>query len=160
PTGGVIADLGCGPGHVSRYLKDRGASVVGVDLSPKMVEKARALNPDIEFHRGNIFDLRPWKESWTGIVAFYSIVNSDRKDLPRAFAEMYRSLQSGGRLLLSFHIGDETLHLDEWWDQKVNVNFFFFPIGEIARLLKEAGFELEGAAERNPYREVEHPSRR
>ena len=29
---GLVADVGCGPGHVARYLHDRGVSIVGIDL--------------------------------------------------------------------------------------------------------------------------------
>jgi trans-aconitate methyltransferase len=38
---GPVCDLGCGPGHVARYLHSRGAVVSGIDLSPEMVERAR-----------------------------------------------------------------------------------------------------------------------
>jgi hypothetical protein len=63
-------------------------------------------------------------------------------------------------LLVAFHIGDETVHLDEWWGHKVNVDFFFFRSDEIARHLRKAGFEIEELIERDPYAEVEHQSRR
>jgi len=39
---GPVCDLGCGPGHVGRYLAERGVEVIGVDLSPGMVALARA----------------------------------------------------------------------------------------------------------------------
>ena len=42
---GVVGDLGCGPGHVSRYLWERGVEVCGIDLSSELVERARRLNP-------------------------------------------------------------------------------------------------------------------
>ena len=38
---GPACDLGCGPGHMARYLQDHGVAVCGVDLSPAMVERAR-----------------------------------------------------------------------------------------------------------------------
>src|ERR1700678_631851 len=50
---GPVCDLGCGPGHVARYLHDCGVQVMGLDLSPVMVEQARRLNPHIEFWKGN-----------------------------------------------------------------------------------------------------------
>src|SRR5205807_2575017 len=53
---GLVCDLGCGPGHVARYLRDGGADVFGIDLSPAMVEKAR-LNPQIPFREGNMLAL-------------------------------------------------------------------------------------------------------
>jgi trans-aconitate methyltransferase len=44
---GPACDMGCGPGHVARYLQGRGLQVVGVDLSPAMVSNAQRLNPGI-----------------------------------------------------------------------------------------------------------------
>src|SRR6185312_10301611 len=35
--GGTLADVGCGPGHVSRFLAGRHPDVVGIDLSPAMI---------------------------------------------------------------------------------------------------------------------------
>jgi hypothetical protein len=63
-------------------------------------------------------------------------------------------------LLLTFHIGDEIKHLEEWWGHKVCVDFLFFRSDEMARYLKSAGFEIEEIIERDPYPDVEHQSRR
>jgi trans-aconitate methyltransferase len=51
---GRVADIGCGPGHIARYLHERGVRICGVDLSTQMVECAKTLNPNIEFYRGNM----------------------------------------------------------------------------------------------------------
>ena len=48
---GLVCDLGCGPGHVARYLHNLEINVLGIDLSEGMIEQARKLNPDIEFLR-------------------------------------------------------------------------------------------------------------
>src|SRR5919106_243783 len=37
---GPACDMGCGPGHVARYLHERGVRVCGVDLSAAMVKRA------------------------------------------------------------------------------------------------------------------------
>src|SRR6478752_6855340 len=50
---GPICDLGCGPGQVARYLRDHGAEALGVDLSPGMIDQARALHPGIPFVAGD-----------------------------------------------------------------------------------------------------------
>lgn len=42
------------PGPVARYLRNIGASVFGLDLSPRMLEQARQLNPDIRFLEGDM----------------------------------------------------------------------------------------------------------
>jgi ubiquinone/menaquinone biosynthesis C-methylase UbiE len=113
---GQICDLGCGPGHIARFLHNAGADVFGLDLSPGMLEEARRLNPEIAFRQGNMLALEFPDNSLAGIVAFYAIVNLPRVGLPQAFREMARALMPGGLLLLSHHIGEETVHRDEWWD--------------------------------------------
>jgi trans-aconitate methyltransferase len=47
---GPVCDMGCGPGHVARYLHEQGVNVCGVDLSPAMIDRARQLTPEIDFH--------------------------------------------------------------------------------------------------------------
>ena len=157
---GAVCDLGCGPGHVARYLKERGIDVVGYDLSPKMVEAARRLNPEINFHQADMTALDHAEESWAGVVAFYSLIHIPPAEIAGTLRGFRRILQRRGLLLLAFHIGDETIHLDDWWEQKVNIDFFFFQPAQMARDLQAAGFEIEEIIEREPYPEVEHQSRR
>src|SRR6185295_6563231 len=54
---GPACDLGCGPGHVARYLKDNDIEIFGVDLSDGMVQQARTMNPNIEFRQGDMMAL-------------------------------------------------------------------------------------------------------
>lgn len=157
---GPACDLGCGPGHVARYLGERGVRVIGVDLSPAMVGYARELNPGIEFSRGDMRSLEIEDETLGGIAAFYSIIHIPRPEVVAALVEMRRVLSPGGLLLLAFHIGDDVLHLDDWWGRRVSVDFLFFRPEEMAGFLRAAGFEVEEVVERDPYPDVEHPSRR
>ncbi len=157
---GLVADIGCGPGHVTRYLYERGVNVLGIDLSPHMVEQARRYNPGIEFRQGNMMSLDVADESWAGIVAFYSIIHIPREKVISALQEFRRVLRPNGLLLLSFHQGEETVHLDEWWGKKVSIDFEFFQISEMEAYLNAAGFILEDSIERPPYEEVEVQTRR
>jgi SAM-dependent methyltransferase len=54
PRGAAVLDLGCGIGITSELLARRAGSVVGVDLSPKLIEYARATVPGAEFHVGDL----------------------------------------------------------------------------------------------------------
>jgi ubiquinone/menaquinone biosynthesis C-methylase UbiE len=158
---GEVCDLGCGPGHIARYLRDAGATVFGVDLSPQMIGQARRLNPDISFREGDMAALDVPDSTLAGIVAFYSIVNLPKESLPTVFGEMERVLQPGGALLLSFHIGDEIMHPDTLLGQPVSLDFFFFQPLSIREYLEDAGLEVEEIIEREPYApEVEYQSRR
>jgi ubiquinone/menaquinone biosynthesis C-methylase UbiE len=162
---GQVCDLGCGPGHIARFLHNAGPDanldVFGLDLSPRMIEEARRLNPQITFRQGDMLALDLPDNSLAGIIAFYAIVNIPRTAVPTAFREMARALKSGGLLLLSHHIGEDTLHRDVWWDRPVNLDFHFFQPQSIQRDLEAAGLAVEEVIERAPYApEVEHQSRR
>ncbi len=158
---GEVCDMGCGPGHVARYLRRRGASVFGLDLSPRMVEQARTLNPEIQFQVGDMTALEFADNQLAGIAAFYAIVNIPRESLPIVFGQMRRVLQPGGILLLAFHIGDEIVRPEELWGQPVTMDWFYFRTSEITRLLEAARFAIDEVVEREPYDpDVEHQSRR
>lgn len=158
---GDVCDMGCGPGHVARYLRDKGATVFGLDLSPGMLEQARQLNPDIQFREGNMIALDLKDGSLAAITAFYAIVNLPKWSLPVVFRELERVLQPGGLLLLAFHTGNEVLHQDELWGRSICMDFFLFQPSEIQRYLEAAGLVVEETIEREPYApEVEYQSRR
>jgi ubiquinone/menaquinone biosynthesis C-methylase UbiE len=158
---GTICDMGCGPGHVTRFLRDAGARVFGLDLSPEMLAQARILSPDLEFRAGNVLALDLPDNGLAGITAFYAIVNIPAQSMPVAFGEMYRVLQPEGLLLIAFHIGGDAIRPEELWGQKVAMEFYHFDRALIERLLCDAGFRIEDVVERGPYApEVEYQSRR
>ena len=158
---GIIADIGCGPGHVAAYLHGLGAQVVGVDLSPEMVAIARQRSPEIAFEQGSMLALATPDASWGGIVAMYSVIHLPTEARPQALTEFYRVLNPGGLLLLAFHMGDEQRHMDEWWGQEVSLDTWFLQPREIESLLRDAGFTVEMSLVRQPYApDIEHQSQR
>ena len=133
----------------------------GVDLSHAMIEKARQLNPGIEFRQGNMTALDMPAEAWAGIAAFYAIVNLPPAEVTQAMREMARVLRPGGLLLLSFHVGEEVAHLEDLWGYAVCLDIFFWHPEDVAGHLRAAGFEVDEIIEREPYiPEVEYQSRR
>ena len=157
---GPVCDMGCGPGQIARYLHRQGVATLGVDLSPRMVAEAQRLNPDVHFHQGDMLSLPDPENSWGGIAAFYCIIHIPREQIVDALREMRRVLKPGGVLLVTFHIGEEIEHLDEWWEKPVNLDFAFYLPEEMESWLKEAGYELEETLIREPNPDVEVATRR
>ncbi|MFF9900005.1 class I SAM-dependent DNA methyltransferase [Streptomyces longispororuber] len=148
---GPVADLGCGPGHVTAHLAALGARPVGVDLSPGMVAEARRRHPGLEFRQGDLLDLPAEDGEFAAAVALYTVIHLDPDELLPAFTEAHRVLRPSGLLLVSFHRGAEIRHLDDWWGHDVNLDFHFLSTDAVADHLTEAGFTLEARLERAPH---------
>jgi SAM-dependent methyltransferase len=144
---GPICDMGCGPGQIARYLHRQGV-------------EAQRLNPEIPFHQGDMLSLSDADHSWGGIAAFYCIIHIPRNQVVDALREMKRVLKPGGVLLVTFHIGQEIKHLDEWWEKSVNLDFAFYETEEMETWLEEAGYEIEETLVREPNPAVEVATRR
>lgn len=157
---GLVADLGCGPGHVARYLQKQGVTVVGIDLSPEMVRVAKGLHPEVDLRVGDMTQLDFPEASLTGIVAFYAIVHFRPAELVAVFQEARRALKPGGLALLSFHIGDEVVHVDDLFGAPVSLDFRFHLPSVVIEALRSARLAVIEHVEREPYEGVEYPSRR
>lgn len=159
---GVVCDLACGPGQVARYLQGRGIRVCGVDLSEGMLQRARKLNPGIEFFQGDMRALPVAENTYAAIAAFYAIVNLSQAEVAQATREMLRVLQPGGKLLIAFHLGQDVAQMEEdVWGCGVSLEFTFFRASTVLRYMREAGFEIDEVIEREPYApDVEYQSRR
>lgn len=147
-SSGPVADLGCGTGHATRFLHERGVDAFGVDLSAGMVETARKLHPQLRFEQGSMTALELAEESLGGVLAGYSIVHIEPGDLPAVFAEFHRVLRPGGQLLMAFQVGAQPLHLAEGLGHPVDLTFHRHTPQEIAALLAEAGIPVEATLER------------
>lgn len=158
-AGSLIADVGCGPGHVAAWLHAHGARALGIDLSPGMVEVARAAYPDVEYRVGDMRTLPAEEGEWGAVVAFYSIIHLPPEDLKPAFRDFRRVLRPDGLVLIAFHCGSEVVHRDEWWGHEVSLDFHLLEIPAVETAMSSAGFAVEARLERTNYPD-EHPTRR
>ncbi len=134
--------------------------MLGVDLSPRMIELARQLNGGIEFRVGNMAALSVADGSWGGIAAFYSIIHIPRTQIAAVLREFWRVLRPGGEVLLAFHVGDEVRHVDTLWEQQVSLDFIFYQRAWIEEHLRAAGFEIVESMQRDPYEGFEVATQR
>jgi SAM-dependent methyltransferase len=158
---GPVYDLGCGPGgQTTAFLHALGVDVRGMDLSPAAVAEAARRHPEIAFETGDMLALPLADGGAGGIVGFYTIVHFSREQMRTAVREMGRVLRPGAPLLVAFHVGDEVVHVDELFGQRASVDFRFHPVQRVEDALRDVGLVEIEAIEREPYPDVEHPTRR
>jgi SAM-dependent methyltransferase len=156
-------ELGCGTGYVSAWLARRGARPVGIDNSPVQLETARRLQEQHQLsfplHLGNA-EATPFADGqFDFAISEYGA--SIWCDPYRWIPEAARIVKPGGRLVFMVNSilimlctgqDDEApvtdrlerdqfgMHRFEWEDGSVE---FHLPHGEMIRLLRESGFEIE-----------------
>jgi SAM-dependent methyltransferase len=137
-----VIDIGCGTGAATAVLRDNGAHVSGIDLSPNMIAHARRLHPDIDFTIGSMTDLDLPDHSVGGVCAWYSVIHIPDDHLPDVFAEFHRVLIPGGVALLAFQVGEQPRHLTEAFDEAVDLTFHRRLPDAVAALLHDAGLPV------------------
>lgn len=93
----LIIDIACGTGNLIAELHKRDYHVIGVDISPEMIEVARKNNPNIRFHVEDMTCMNLGIEADLVTCAFDSInYLLDNKQLNEAFKTVYKHLKHGG----------------------------------------------------------------
>jgi SAM-dependent methyltransferase len=102
---GRVLEIGCGAGRITGYLGARGGDVLGVDISPAMVEYCEQLYPELSFAVMDLNDLRDLEDgSRELIVAEYNVLGVlDHAERQRVLVELRRILSDNGILLFSAH---------------------------------------------------------
>lgn len=103
PPDGFVLDLGCGPGHSSVIMRDRGLRVDPVDASAQMVRWANDTH-DIGA-RQLTFDALAALDLYHGVWANFSLLHAAPEDFPRHLAAIHRALLPVGLLHLGMKLG-------------------------------------------------------
>ncbi|MGW6144521.1 class I SAM-dependent methyltransferase [Streptomyces sp. NPDC055140] len=142
--GGPVVDVGCGTGRITGHLRKLGLDAFGIDLSPGMIDVARADHPGVRFDLGSMTDLTLADASVTGLVAWYSLIHIPDDDISSVLTHFRRVLRTGGPLLLSFHVGDESkMKTEGYGGHPMKVYVHRRQHDQMIEWLDEAGFAVE-----------------
>lgn len=135
-TGKKILDAGCGPGRYAEILMDKGAEVIGVDLSPKMIAEAKKRNKE----KGH-FMVHDFSEPFTMFdddsfdYVLSALVMHYIPDWSDTIREFRRLLRPGGFVIASFE--------HPFFDYQFFQSEKYFDVEHVTCTWKGFGFPVE-----------------
>ena len=147
-----IADIGCGPtAHIGRYLHDKGFNISGIDISERCILLASKYNPQMAFICIDMLDWHPTKETFDGIVSYYSIIYTPKHEIDKVFQVFRRTLVKGGKVLIVVKKGKFEGYQEDVLGIKVNCFLAEYQEEELNSIVTRNGFRVDEIVTREPY---------
>lgn len=100
-----VLDAGCGAGRLLPVLARFGCRPEGIDLSERMIARARRDHPGYPVTAGSLTEVPYPDDSVDGVLAWYSLIHAPDDAIPAIADEFHRVLPVGGLILLAFQTG-------------------------------------------------------
>lgn len=140
---GRILDAGCGPGHWTAFLAERGHEIEGIDLVPEFIAHASSRYPHVAFRVASLAAPDIERGSLGGILAWYSLIHAAPHELSSLLIDARRLLRPGGSLLIGFFDGSD----GEPFPHAVTTAYFW-SIEGMTEHLEAAGFAVADSESR------------
>ena len=103
PAGGIVLEVGCGPGNVTSVLRKlrSDVNITATDFAPEMLELAKKQNPEVRFFQLDCRDLARINEKFDGILAGFVFPYLDCLEVEIFLKQSYQNLHSGGLLCIT-----------------------------------------------------------
>lgn len=138
-----ILDLGCGMGHYSNYVHNKGFNVTGIDFAKGMIETAKKNYKGIEFIEADICDLSILgQKKYDGIVMAYIIQYLSKEEAENLFVNLNKYLEQDTNLLIFLREGNSIVEETETINTKYKYILKEYTKEEIRKLLEKNGWEI------------------
>ncbi len=143
--GSDLLELGCGGGGPATQRLAERHRLLGIDISPRQIERARARVPHATFECADATELALQPGSVAAVVSLFMLGHVPRAEQAPLLRSIASWLREGGYLLATMGTADADDEIDDDW---LGAPMFFASFDEAAnrRLLADAGFELIEAA--------------
>ena len=111
---GTTADIGCGNGRDSNWMKQNGFQVSGFDSSTELRKIAQDLFPTVEFRTATLPGLHEIKNQYDNVFCETVIMHLSKNQIESAIQNLKRILKPNGVLYLSWRVteGEDSRHKD------------------------------------------------
>lgn len=147
PKGATILDVGCGAGVKSRYLRDKGFKVTGVDFSEKLIEIAKRESPEISFNIIDIYKLDELDQTFDAVFAQASLLHISKNRIKEVLGKIKEKIHPNGFLYIAVKgIRDdgvqEEIKTENDYGYDYQRFFSYYSLPELEVYLKELDMEI------------------
>jgi ubiquinone/menaquinone biosynthesis C-methylase UbiE len=105
-----ILELACGPGNVTRFLKQRfkNAEIIAIDLAPRMIEIAKQTVSGVDFKIMDVRDIKTFDVQFDSIMCSFCLPFLSKSDTDKLISDCSEKMNKNGILYISTMEGDES----------------------------------------------------
>ena len=150
--GRKVLELGCGTGFYTRWLKEQGLAVIGMDISPEILKQAQRQSPDVSFFNGDCEDPAASLPSQLVADGFEAIIGMNTFSYyphkEKALLNFRKLLPQGGRFILIDMNGACPYYPMMAWMNKNEMRQWIRQIQEsnqphLSSLLEKTGYRID-----------------
>jgi 2-polyprenyl-3-methyl-5-hydroxy-6-metoxy-1,4-benzoquinol methylase len=142
----AILELGCGPGNITRFLKNSfpESQILAVDLAPKMIEIARKALPDVDFREMDVRDISVLNGKFDAVMCSFCLPFLSKSDSAKLIADCAVCLVSRGVLYVSTMEGTEERAGFETtsFSGDAEIYFNYHRQADLEQAFAQSGFEI------------------
>ena len=142
PTNGSVLDIGCAFGRDTIFFASKEYASFGIDLSEKMISKAKKSIPSAKFYVMNMLDLKFETSFFDGIWCSATLLHLNKDDALKSLSEMKRVLKPEGIIYLNLKEGNgEKIIIDNRY-KNAKKFYSYYTETEIKNMLANHGFKI------------------
>ncbi len=105
-----ILELGCGPGNVTKFLKNRfeNSQITAIDLAPKMIQIAKQTIMGVDFRIMDVRNINSFQTQFDSIMCSFCLPFLSKSDTYKLISDCSEKLYKNGVLYISTMEGDES----------------------------------------------------
>lgn len=140
----AILEIGGGPGNITKYLINKRSAfrIEGIDISPNMIELAKANNPTADFKVMDSREIDKLQSKFDGIICGFCISYLSKFDSSKLVKDCGNLLKDKGVLYISFVEGDYIKSGFQGGSSGDRTFFYFHTLDSLIKELTNNNFEL------------------
>jgi 2-polyprenyl-3-methyl-5-hydroxy-6-metoxy-1,4-benzoquinol methylase len=143
PIGSEVLDIGCGCGIPTSQLLSLNFKVTGIDISEIQIDRARHLIPAAEFICGDVVDMKFAPETFSAIVAFYSLIHIPIGEQPDLIKKIGSWIKADGHFMATVAMNSDEYTEKDWLGvQGANMFWSHAELSTTRKWINDAGISI------------------